>query len=331
MRGLAFMLWLSFTAPFLSGAVTITEDFVGNPATNGWSAYGDTNLFAWNATNQDVEVTWDSAQTNSYFYHSLGTILNRNDDFAVALDLELTDVAAGVNPSKPSTFELAFGFMNFAAATNSAFLRGTGANASDLVEFDFFPGADVISATVWPSFWSTNGTLNYNGPSDYTLIDLPVGVMMHIALNYTAEDATMRCEITTNGTSIGDINPVTLRSSTPPFTDFQVDTFALESYSDAGQPGRYAGSLLAHGTVRNVVVTVPPPPAIELQGGWIDGAWQVSFNAPTNWIFALQRSSDLKTWSGASPPVPGTGGMLVLNDTNAPSAVIFYRVRATRP
>lgn len=45
----------------LAGAATFTEDFSNNPAANGWRVFGDPNLFHWNATNENLEVTWDLA------------------------------------------------------------------------------------------------------------------------------------------------------------------------------------------------------------------------------------------------------------------------------
>jgi len=81
-------------------AATIGENFATNPLLRGWRVFGNTNLFRWNAAGQNVGVTWDSSHTNSYFYMPLGTILNRQDDFSVAFDLQLIDVAAGVNPEK---------------------------------------------------------------------------------------------------------------------------------------------------------------------------------------------------------------------------------------
>jgi hypothetical protein len=33
-----------------------------------WRQFGDGSLFQWNATNQHLEVTWDSSRTNSLFY-----------------------------------------------------------------------------------------------------------------------------------------------------------------------------------------------------------------------------------------------------------------------
>src|ERR1019366_3157399 len=92
-------------------AATITENFSTNPLQHGWQIFGDTNLFQWDSVNQNLAVTWDSSQPNSYFYHPLGTILTRNDDFSVAFDLQLNDAeASGYG------FELAVGFLNLAEA-----------------------------------------------------------------------------------------------------------------------------------------------------------------------------------------------------------------------
>jgi len=40
-------------------ANVLAEDFVYNPFTNGWKIFGNTNLFAWDPTNQNIAVTWD--------------------------------------------------------------------------------------------------------------------------------------------------------------------------------------------------------------------------------------------------------------------------------
>src|ERR1700742_4573962 len=91
-----------FTSGILSGllsmffvsvamATTNTEDFASDPSQNGWKTFGASNLFQWDSTNQNLAVTWDSSQTNSYFYRPLGTILAVDDDFSVEFDLNLTD------------------------------------------------------------------------------------------------------------------------------------------------------------------------------------------------------------------------------------------------
>src|SRR5260370_31121341 len=88
-------------------ATVIAEDFTLDPSQTGWRIFGDTNLFHWNATNQNLEVTWDSSQPNSYFYHPLGTIVSRDDDFSLGFDLRLDDIGPGPDTNKASTFPIA--------------------------------------------------------------------------------------------------------------------------------------------------------------------------------------------------------------------------------
>jgi hypothetical protein len=320
---------LSLASAQSAPAATITESFATNPLTRGWHMFGSTNLFAWDSTNQNLRVTWDSSQTNSYFYVPLGTILDRYDDFSLALDLDLLDIAAGVYTNKPFTFEMAFGFLDLVDATKTNFFRGNGHLSPNLVEFDFFPDTGY-GPTVWPSLWSNNSVLNYNGPGDYTLIEVPVGAVMRITMNYTASNQTLVTSITTNGVSIGPINSVKVNPTN--FTDFRTGTFAIESYSDAGQDPRYDGSLLAHGIVDNVLITVPPPPVQNLLGYFARGHWQVDFTSRTNWSYLAQASADLQSWTPVSQEAAGTGVSLILADTNT---VLprwqFYRVRAARP
>ena len=142
------MRWLplflaGMVAASLSEAVTLTENFSSNPLADGWQIFGDTNLFQWDSLNQDLQVTWDSSQPNSDFYHPLGTILSRDDDFELSFDLTLLDETIGTTPGQPYTFEIAVGFLNLVSATRTNFYRGSGVNAAygpvNLVEFNFFP------------------------------------------------------------------------------------------------------------------------------------------------------------------------------------------------
>jgi hypothetical protein len=319
----ALRLLVALSIPLLAGAATFQEDFATDPLAHGWRVFGNPDLFHWNATNQDLEVTWDSSQTNSYFQFPLGTIAARDDDFSFAFDLLLEDIAAGVNPAKPSTFELAVGLQNWVNADRTNFFRGTASTSPNLVEFDFFPDTG-FGPTVWPSMWSTNSSLNYNGSTDYTILDLPVGVVMRITLSYATSNQTLSTSITTNGQPLGLVHDVT---NSPSFTDFRVGTFAIESYSEAGQDG----SLLAHGVVDNITLTMPPPPVQQLTAGFQQGAWGAEFISRSNWVYTLQRTVDLRSWAAASVPMSGTGTNLFLADTNAPTAAAFYRVRAERP
>ena len=307
-----------------NGAVTFREDFAANPATRSWRAFGDGSLFSWNSTNQNLEVTWNSSKPNSYFAWPLNTVLSRGDDFSFVVDLRLSDIASGTTPGKPFTFQLAIGFINLAEATATNFLRGTGTDSPDVAEFDYFPRSD-FDATVSPTIISSNVQFasSFNFPLELTTND-----WVHIVMSYTASNRTLVTTMTQNGMAFGPIQDVTLGTS---FTDFRADHFALSSYSDAGQDPQFAGSILAHGVVDNVVITVPDPAVPDLSGTIANGAWRIEFTARTNWLYALERTQDFQFWSAVSRVTPGANEPLTLADTNALAAHAFYRVRAQRP
>jgi hypothetical protein len=310
---------------------TVTENFSTDPLKNGWQIFGDTNLFQWDPVNQVLDVTWDSSQRNSYFHHPLGTILGTNDDFSMSFDLVLHDYAIGVNPEAPYTFELATGLQNFAEASSASFLRGGYPTQPDLAEFDFFQWDDsgFDTNTVWPTFVDSENDFYYLNTHSYGVVELPTNIVMRVIMNYTAADQTCVLSITTNGTVV--VAPVVAVLNAPGvfFNDYHLDTFAVESYSglDSG------GSLLAHGTIGNIVITVPLPPVTLLQGALSNGIWQVQFAGVTNWNYVLQSSSNLQTWLPAGPLVGGTNGTMILQDeTNLPPLPQhqFYRVDAVR-
>src|SRR5579859_609321 len=278
------ILW-GLVAALACGAATLTEDFSSDPLPNGWKIFGDTNLFQWDATNQDLAVTWDSSQTNSYFYHSLRTIVAKSDDFSLAFDLQLSDIAVGVNSNKPDTFELAVGFINLVSATNTNLERGIGINAAhgarNVCEFDYFPDSG-FGATISPTLISSNNQFATTFAHPFTL---DPGALFHVAMTYSAGNQTLQTSVTRNGQPFATTN-VVLGSS---FSDFRLDQVAVCSYSDAGADG----SLLAHGTVDNFVATLPPPPVQNLTGSFTNGAWQTQFFSRSNWLYGLQRSPDL--------------------------------------
>jgi hypothetical protein len=312
-------------------AATIAENFSTDPLKNGWQIFGDTNLFHWDPVNRVLDVTWDSSQPNSYFYHPLGTILGTNDDFSMSFDLLLTDYAIGVNPAAPLSFELATGLFNYSEATNSSFLRGGYTGEPDLAEFDFFQWDDVepdaATNTVWPTFVDSQTNFYWNGDASYGVVELPTNVVMRVVMNYTAADQMCVLTVTTNGEVV--VAPVVAVLNAPDvyyFGDYHLDTFAVESYSGAES----YSSLLAHGTIGNVVLEVPPPPVADVRPALINGVERVEFASRTNWNYVLQCSGDLQTWAAAGSPVAGTGGKLMLQDTNSVQQQQFYRVCALR-
>jgi hypothetical protein len=305
-------------------ATVITENFSANPLQNDWQIFGNTNLFQWNSTNQNLEVTWDSSQPNSYFYHPLGTILTRNDDFSLAFDLQLNDAdASGYG------FELAIGFLNLAEATSTNFNRSTGENSPDLVEFTFFPATAYAESTVWPIFVDTNSDFNWNDASDYAIYAPTPGDWYHIVMTYTASNQTMVTTMTnfeqTSGVTI--IDPLDLTNTNYPFTDFRVDTISINSYQDDG----WGDSIYAQGVMDNFVVTLPPPPIQNLTGAFSNGIWQVQFSGQRDWLYILERTADFQSWTDVSPVTSANGTNLFLSDTNSPADKAFYRISAQRP
>jgi hypothetical protein len=306
----------------LTTAADFFEDFTTPPSPDRWLTHGDAALFQWNPAGH-LDVTWDSSRTNSFFFHRLGTILGKDDDFTLAFELRLKSVMSGFREDKPYTFELALGLINVADATRTNFFRGAGTgNVKNLVEFDYFPD-NGLGATIWPAVWSTNASLSYRDGNDYTLIELPLNTVLQIQMQYTATNRTLRTTITADGQSFGPVNPLIL---SPFFTDFRVDAFAICSYSDTGTDG----SLLATGEIDNVRLTLPPPPLEELSLVQGSGAWKLQFPSRTKWFYRAQSTTDFTGWSSADIAYEGTGGLLGI-PVEATRDLRFWRIQATRP
>jgi hypothetical protein len=305
-------------------AVTFTEDFATNPAANGWQCFGNTNLFQWDRTNQNLRVTWDSAETNSYFHRPLGTILTPEDDFQLSFELTFEDYAGGVLPGKPGAFEAAIGLLNLDQATRTNFFRGAGRNALgplNLVEFNFFPAFDVFLPTIAQTIVTTNHTdWLYNHDN---LQEMTPGQTFRVNMNYVAAIRTLTTVVTNNAAQYGPTQTIVVPAS----FDFRVATISISSYS-----GAYSlDSLLAHGIVDNFIVVTPPPPVENIVGSFVGGDWKIQFISRTNWFYTLERATDFESWVAVTSPTPGNGAMLVLTDTNPPASDACYRVRANRP
>jgi hypothetical protein len=301
------------------------EDFSADLRARRWSNFGDTNLFRWDAAGEALEVTWDSAQPNSYLELPLGTILTRRDDFEVQLDLELRDIAVGVAAGRPGTFQVAFGFINQTSAHATNFIRGTGRNSPNLVEFNFFPDAGY-GPTIWPAVFPTNGVMNYGGASDISIFELPIGEKLRVLLKYASTNQAASVAITTNGVLVGKVTTAALM---PGFTEFLVDTFAISSYSDAGQGPFMPGSIFARGVIDNVVITTPPPPVRDFVGKIVDEKWEGTFRSRTNWMYGLEASEDLAHWKLAGSVSAGTDDLMSVSGSEpAADKKEFYRISA---
>jgi hypothetical protein len=310
-----------------TSALTLAENFTTDPAGRGWQAFGDTNLFQWSAANQNLAVTWDSTKPNSYFHHPLGMTMTSASNFMFSVDFTLQDIAIGTTPGKPQALQVAIGLQHHATATNGGFIIGTGFQAPNLVELNYFPDSGFGAAVTTPMISSAN---NFAAGGFTVPLELVPGVRYHAVLVYTAANQTLTTTLTSNGVPIG---PIQASKLTATFGDFAVDTLAIASYSDEGQDTNeyegvvYAGSLRAHGTVEKIAFASPLPigqitaPA---PGG-------VQFASVAGWNYVLERSVNLRTWTPVTAPTPGGAGPVTLTDTNPPAGNACYRVRAELP
>jgi len=142
-------------------------------------------------------------------------------------------------------------------------------------------------------------------------------------MKYLATTHTLTTVVSNNGAQYGVTQTITVTAA----KDFRCTAFSITSYSDA----RSLDSLLAHGVMDNLVLTVPPPPVQNLTVAFTHNFWQAQFISRTNFIYTLERSANLQTWTNTTPTGAGNGTNLFLADTNPPAANTFYRVRADRP
>jgi len=68
-----------------------------------------------------------------------------------------------------------------------------------------------------------------------------------------------------------------------------------------------------------------------LTGGFQGGQWQAQFLSCTNWLYSLERSPDLQSWTIVTNGIPGNGTNLVATDPVPPADKSFYRIRADQP
>lgn len=323
LRSLALLASLGFSllaaAPVRAG--TLVEKFTNNPAADGWQAWGDPDLFAWDPTNQVLDVTWDSTQPNSYYYHPLGLTLTTNDGFVVQFDLTLSNaVSIGYGQ------ELAIGLLNWNEATNANFSRTIQypPNVSpDIFEFDYFPaydfggytGPDTVTATI------ADHSASLAWGADYQT--LASNVTYHVVLIHYPATLGISATLSTGGQVISTFP---LPSNYYPTNDsgaFALDTLAVMSYSDDG----YGDDIYAQGTLANLSCASPLPVGVLRAVA----AGQVSFASDPAWVYTLEQSPDFQTWSSAGPVTAATGTNLTLTATNLAPGQAFYRVRADLP
>lgn len=306
---------------FPGWAQNVTEDFATDPATRGWQAFGNTNLFRWNAAEQRLDVTWDTANPHSFFALPLAANLATNDNFAVVFDLNLNDVQGGVRANRPGAMPLSLGFLNLQRALTNSYLRGAG-RAKDTLEFTWFPageipGFGVVDPTISAITWDSAGKV----AASFTFpVEPATHTTFHVRLEYRAATRTITPTLSA-GTEPVSLNPLTLPET---FGRFDLDAFAVMVWNEATS---MSDSLLAHGWIDNVVFELPPSPIGRIV---LVGLGQVECASVRGWRYILEASGDLNEWTAIWSEA-GTGGTLSLPDLrDAVFREQFYRVKAER-
>jgi len=296
----------------LAQATLVREKFLTDPVADGWKVYGVTNLFQWNADAHVLNVTWDSSQTNSYYYLPLDRTYTKADGFFVQFDLNLTDTAA------VGYFQVAAGLCNFSNATSATFSRSTGVSPN-LFEFDYFPdGPNSYGPSIDASMVDQSNQFYFAFDDSQPMAN---ETTYHVELiHWPGTSAIVGC-VYTNGQPFTKFPKVDNYGA----NDFKLDTLAIFNYTTTDDP--YGDSLLAHGTISNIAFASPLPIGLVQPSA----AAKVQFGSDTNWLYTLQQSTDLVNWSAATPATPGNGTNLVLQANNPPADHAAYRVDATLP
>jgi hypothetical protein len=315
--------------------IVIKEDFSTDP-TGRWSIHGDPALFQWNEAGQHLEVTWDSSKPKSFFYVPLGRTISRDDHFSFEFDLRLDDIVSGHEPGKNGPMQIGIGFLNV-EATNVNWSRTEWPLSANVAEFNsypsgYYPGWPVAPTTA-PAFVSGSGYQYAPTYLDEYMMELPAGQVVRVAMHYDAFTQTLTSSWRTNGVPVGPTHKLSLEdpvlSQFKREDNFNVNIFSISSYKS--NEGPYADSVLAHGVVDNISIVIPPaPPVTRLQGGFVEGRWQMLFRSRADWTYALERTRDFSSWEVLVENMGGTGGDLILTDQAEPTGNAFYRVRANQ-
>lgn len=327
-KGFLSILLLMVALARAAGA-TFTETFSAEPTE--WDVWNP-GAFEWDSEARNLKVTWDSRQTNAFYYYKLPMTLTRQDAFAVEFNLRVDDLMLGIDPAKSGTFPLCIGFLNLAEAIRTNYFRGSGVHATtgarSIAEFTYFPGSGFIDPTVGMAVASTNNQFAY---SHSFPVEVTAGDLFHIKMVFEPGTQVMSMQLFRNGEPYGEapnntIDPLNYSSVAG---DFRLDAFSITTYSDAGQsPPQFAGSLLAHGMIDDVTLTWPDAPVENISGSFQNGAWMVQLTGQSGWTYFLERTVDLQRWERVAS---GVGeGTLQLKDETAPNENAFYRVAAER-
>ena len=306
---------VSDTRPQTENLAWDFEGFSSDPMANGWAMHGDESLFKWNAESGALALTWDSEKPNSYFYRPLGLTLTEGDSFAFTFDIAFNEVKVGHLEGQPYTFEVALGLFNIEFAQADGFIRGTGTDSPNLLEWDYFPDTG-FGATISPTIASATSQFaaGFTFPAAMTVRET-----YSVRMEFDPDERALKTFMLQNGKAWKEIETVTFNDG---FDGFAVDAFSISSYTAKGSDS----SLLATGWVDNLAVVVARSQSKIVSARLTDRQWAArsfGFDAVGS---VLERSADLREWHPVGNGVYEEGFYLRLIDRNPPIGDVFYRL-----
>jgi len=306
---------LSDVRPKTAPLVWHYESFATNPLANGWMLHGDESLFEWDAEAGALDVTWNSEKPNSYFYRPIGQTLTEKDSFAFTFQLTLNEVKAGHLDGQPYTFEVAIGLLNLETAKELGFMRGTGTDSPNLVEWDYFPDTG-FGATVSPALASSKSEFSagFTFPAELTK-----GKVYTVHMGYDGSTGVLKTEMLEEGKPWKTIAEVKRKNA---HAGFLVDTFSISNFTAKGSES----SLLATGTIDELAIATSRsgPSFVDVhldEGQWRARAFVV---APDDW--QLQRSGDLRDWKSLDAVQKPSQFFMRFTDPEPVGRNQFYRI-----
>jgi hypothetical protein len=310
----------------------ITESFENDPSQQGWNIAGDTSLFQWEAETQRLSTQWDSSKRNSYFYQSIGQVLDTQLDFSIAFDLEFESIAIGTTPDKPFTFPIAIGLIDLAQATREDYFRGSGIHPVNgprgVAEWNYLPDSG-FGATVSSGLISQNNQWAFQNTFP---LELDTGTLYQVQMEYQAATQIIKTVMTADGEPFGPLLDASLDDifGNPVeggFTKLNVDAFAISNYSDAGQaPPEFAGSIQAHGYVDNIKIKIGSDLRIDQIQIDTDQV-NITFNGTANTSYWLEQSSDFTSWITVDHKIVSESGVVQMSRPKEQTQA-FFRLRS---
>ena len=306
---------LSDVRPKTSPLVWHYESFATNPLANGWMLHGDESLFEWDAEAGALEVTWNSEKPNSYFYRPLGQALTEKDSFAFTFQLTLDEVKAGHLDGQPYTFEVSIGLLNLETAKELGFMRGTGTDSPNLVEWDYFPDTG-FGATVSPALASSKSEFSagFTFPAELTK-----GKVYTVRMEYDGSTGVLKSEMLEDGKPWKSIAEVKRKNA---HAGFLIDAFSISNYTAKGSES----SLFATGTIDELAIATSRSGPSLVDVHLDDGRWSARAFVVTPDDWQLQRSGDLLNWKSLDAVRKTSQFFMRFADPETVGRNQFYRI-----